>query len=160
MNLLLPPEFESRLVEALARAGRREVGGILMGEHLAPYVFRVKDLTVQREAGTAFSFVRLIEQVVEPLRSFFRKTKHQYTRFNYLGEWHSHPLHPLIPSERDSAAMTDIINDEEVGARFAVLLLVKLGLNGHLESSVTLYRPGVEPSRGAVSRENAYPGQK
>src|ERR1044071_9748210 len=34
MQLLLPPEIVSRLVEVLTQVGAREIGGVLMGEHV------------------------------------------------------------------------------------------------------------------------------
>jgi proteasome lid subunit RPN8/RPN11 len=153
MNLLLPPDIVSRMVDALAQAGPREIGGILMGEHIGVDTFRVKDLTVQRKGGTFAAFMRLVEQIVEPLHAFFRSTKHDYTRFNYLGEWHSHHSFTLKPSGCDHTTMSQIVTDPQLGARFVVLLLVKLNTSKRLEHSATVYQPGVEPIVGQVVRE-------
>ena len=65
-----------------------------MGEHVGVDTFRVKDLTIQRKGGTFATFIRFIEEIIGPLRDFFSSTRHDYTRFNYLGEWHSH--HSLL----------------------------------------------------------------
>ena len=45
MQLIIPPKIKVRLVETLVQAGQREVGGILMGEHIGPDTFLVKELT-------------------------------------------------------------------------------------------------------------------
>ena len=82
----------------------REVGGVMMGEHVEGEVFRVIEVTVQ-QAGTVTTFVRLIWDAVASLGRFFARTGHQYTKFNYLGEWHSHPSFRLHPSDRDSATI-------------------------------------------------------
>jgi hypothetical protein len=91
-----------------------------------------------------------VEDIVGPLRVFFRATKHQYTRYNYAGEWHSHHSFALAPSPRDHATMHEIVLDPTVGARFAVLLLVRLSSLGQLEHSVTVYTPITKPTNGQV----------
>jgi hypothetical protein len=153
MQLLVPTEITSQLVEALAQAGRREIGGILMGEHIGVDTFRVKELTIQRKGGTFAAFIRIVAEILAPLRAFFDSTKHDYTRFNYLGEWHSHHSFALSPSGRDHTTMYGIVTDPQLGARFVVLLLVKLGDDNQLDGSVTVYQPNKKPFRGSVTQE-------
>jgi [CysO sulfur-carrier protein]-S-L-cysteine hydrolase len=153
MQLLIPQTIEARLVDALANAGRREVGGILMGEHVGVDAFTVRDLTVQRKGGTFATFVRAVTYVLAPLRSFFDRTEHDYVKFNYLGEWHSHHSFVLSPSGRDDVTMRDMVTDSQLGAYFAVLMLVRLGAERRLESSVTVYVPGRQAFAGAVTYE-------
>lgn len=150
MQLLLPPDLTVRLIEALYKAGRREIGGILMGEHVAKGVFRVKNLTIQRRGGTFASFVRAIQDVIGPLRNFFRSTNGEFTRFNYLGEWHSHPSYEAVPSGPDHETMRDIIEDPEVGANFVVLMIVKLNGAERMEGSVTVYQPRMPEYMGTL----------
>jgi hypothetical protein len=149
----VPTEITSQLVEALAQAGRREIGGILMGEHIGVDTFRVKELTIQRKGGTFAAFIRIVAEILAPLRAFFDSTKHDYTRFNYLGEWHSHHSFALSPSGRDHTTMYGIVTDPQLGARFVVLLLVKLGDDNQLDGSVTVYQPNKKPFRGSVTQE-------
>ncbi len=84
MQLLVPPEIRTRLANALSTAGQREIGGILMGEHVGPDTFRVKELTIQRRAGTFAAFVRIVSEILAPLRAFFEATKHDYEKFSFL----------------------------------------------------------------------------
>ena len=58
------------------------------------------------------------------LASFFARSGNDYARFNYLGEWHSHPSFDLAPSRTDIAAMSRLV--EEPGMTFAVLMIVRL----------------------------------
>jgi hypothetical protein len=149
MRLLLPPEVAGRMATALSEAGRREIGGILMGEHVGPDMFRVKELTIQRKGGTFATFVRVVQSIVGPLQAFFRATRHDYTRFNYLGEWHSHHSFALKPSTKDHRSMFDIIDDPQLGANFVVLLLVKLNQTA-LDCAVFIYQPNAQPHVGEV----------
>lgn len=153
MQLLIPPDITALLVNALSSAGQREIGGILMGEHVGPNTFRVKELTIQRKGGTFAAFVRIVSDILAPLRAFFESTRHEYTKFNYLGEWHSHHSFALRPSGRDHATMYDMVMDPELGARFLVLLLVRLNDGNGLEGSVTVYQPNEKPIIGQVVQE-------
>ncbi len=156
MQILLPPDIAQRLSTALERAGTREIGGVLMGEHIGENVFRVKNITIQQHGGSFAAFVRMVQDVIAPLTEFFRATNNNYTRFNYLGEWHSHPSFVPEPSGRDRETMRGIINDPEVGAHFAVLLIVKLNQSGYLEGSVSVFYPaGHEyPGELVLEQEN------
>ena len=153
MQLLLPPEIVDRMATALAEAGRREIGGILMGEHVGPDTFRVKELTIQRKGGTFATFVRVVRSILGPLEAFFRATRHDYTRFNYLGEWHSHHSFALNPSTRDHRSMFEIIDDPQLGANFVVLLLAKLSNQAALDCAVFVYQPKAQPRTGEVVQE-------
>lgn len=158
MRVLLPDDVAERLESALRGAGNREIGGVLMGEHVSEGVFRVKDLTVQRRGGTFASFMREVRAALAPLQRFFRHTGHDYTRYNYLGEWHSHPSFPAEPSHRDSESMWRIVEDPAVGANFVVLLIVRLGSEGKLEGSATTYLKGrrnLEAALEVEAREGA-----
>lgn len=140
LTLILPPNVVQRIESALKRAGLHEIGGVLMAEHVGTNEFAITDLTVHKR-GTLASFVRRIEDALSYLNVFFQRTKNDYTRFNYIGEWHSHPSFELVPSTRDDASMLEIILDPTVSAVFAVLLLVKLDMGGRLQASGHLYLP-------------------
>lgn len=127
-----------------------------MGEHIAESTFRVRSVTVQRGGGTVASFVRLVEELLRPLWDFFDRTGHQYRRFNYLGEWHSHPLYALRPSANDVQAMRNIVEDPEVGATFAVLMTVKLSGDAQLAGEVLIFPRGRQPFTGTLVLEASH----
>ena len=140
LTLILQSNVTQTLEAALEKAGRREVGGVLMAEHVGVNEFTITDLTVHKRGALA-SFVRRIEEALSSLVSFFARTHHDYARFNYIGEWHSHPCFELEPSPKDDASMIEIVLDPKVGAKFAVLLLVKLDLDSRLQANGHLYLP-------------------
>jgi [CysO sulfur-carrier protein]-S-L-cysteine hydrolase len=145
MKILLTPEVLEHLTRALRRAGRREIGGVLMGEHVADDVFRVVEITAQQQAGTHSCFVRQPGEHREALDAFFARTGHDYTRYNWLGEWHSHPSFAPIPSGKDRDTMQSIVEDPDAGVNFLVLLIPKLSWRGQLEASATAFRPHTGP---------------
>lgn len=155
IKLILPKAIEQELMKELIVAGRQEIGGVLLGEHVSEGLFRISDFTIQRSGGTVVSFIRQIQQSLKNrLTDFFIKTKHNYTKFNYLGEWHSHPSFELTPSIRDRESMWEIVNDPTVGANFVMLLLVKRN-EGEVEGNVSIFIPGNPMIQGELIREEA-----
>ncbi|WP_199171146.1 MULTISPECIES: Mov34/MPN/PAD-1 family protein [unclassified Sporosarcina] len=155
IKLILPRAIEQELKTELIVAGTKEIGGVLLGEHVSEGVFRISDFTIQRSGGTVVSFIRHIHQSLKNrLSDFFNNTKHNYTKFNYLGEWHSHPSFELTPSIRDRKSMRQIVNDPTVGANFVMLLLVKSN-EGEVEGSVSIFVPGNPMFQGELIKEEA-----
>lgn len=140
LKLVLPSNVSNQIQRALIKGGRHEVGGLLMAEHVGTNEFVVREVTIHRQ-GTFASFVRHIHQVWSKLSRFFDQTHHDYARFNYIGEWHSHPSFDPFPSSQDHRTMEEIVTDRTVGANFVVLLVVRLGAEQELVGSVHTYLP-------------------
>ena len=124
-----------------------------MGEQISEGYFRVHEVTVQSNAGTTGSFLRTPHQAATALSRFFDETGHDYRRFNYLGEWHSHPSSSLEPSLKDHATMWSILHDRTVGASFAVLLILSLDSDVRLLTDASVYVRGLKPSKVIVMEE-------
>lgn len=102
MRIELAPDLEGRLRKALRSAGKRETGGMLFAEQLAPSHFCIIDFSVDLYSGSHTHFRRdpAIHQVAS--NAFFDRTGRDFSRYNYFGEWHSHPSFSVAPSlERD-----------------------------------------------------------
>lgn len=154
LKLVLPSNISSQIEEALIKAGRREVGGLLMAEHVSTNEFVVRKVTINRQ-GTFASFVRNIHDVWFKLSRFFDQTKHDYSRFNYIGEWHSHPSFAPSPSAQDHLTMREIITDRTIAANFVVLLVVKLGLEQILVGTVHTYLPDGQQKKSELVIQRA-----
>ncbi len=120
-----------------------------MGEHVGHDEFRVVDISVQRTGGSIASFVRDPASHEAELKAFFARTRGNFTRFNYLGEWHSHPMFAPVPSETDCHSMQSIVDNPDVGANFVVLLVVKLAGRTKIEGTAMVFRPQL-PSMNVV----------
>lgn len=129
MKILLAPPILKRLRRELRRAGNREIGGLLMGEDLGNGDFRVVEISVQRSGGTEACFIRNPKGHQTELDTFFARTGNNYSRFNYLGEWHSHPSFTATPSAPDLATMLSLVNDPSVGSNFWCFSLPGLLVN-------------------------------
>jgi [CysO sulfur-carrier protein]-S-L-cysteine hydrolase len=112
-----------------------------MGEQLSAGHFRIVDYSVDTKSGSTARFVRRPEHHREALEAFFQKTGANYSRFNYLGEWHSHPCFPARPSDQDMSAMLALVEEED-GIPFSVLLIVKTRWYLNLEFSALLFQRG------------------
>ncbi len=152
MKLLLPHPIIKRLRRKL-RGRIREIGGIMVGEHTGPDEFRVVDISFQKRGGTIAHFVRDPAHHKAFLAEFFKRTGNAYERFNYIGEWHSHPTFEPLPSGEDFRTMYDLVEDLEVGVNFAVLIIARLRGWSTVELSATLVRPGYLPEAVQVEVE-------
>jgi integrative and conjugative element protein (TIGR02256 family) len=141
VRIQLDKAVRRRLKSELRRAGRREIGGVLMGEQLAVGHFQVIDLSIDAITGSEAHFVRSKGEHVAALREFFERTGGDYARYNYLGEWHSHPCFPIHPSKTDVDSMTELVEGER-DITFAALLIVRLDMWFHLRHSISLFVRG------------------
>lgn len=126
MRLRLPPDQVRALRNALNSAGTNEIGGQIFGEQLAPSNFRAIELTFQKRSGTFAKFIVDLVQATRDALRFFHRTQNRYSRFNYIGEWHSHPSFEVKPSDTDISSMRSIVADSDFRGTFAVLMITRL----------------------------------
>ncbi len=140
MRMRIANDQIEKLRPALRLAGTKEIGGQLFGEQLAPSDFCITELSIQARRG---SFARFVVDLVEAGRNalrFFDRTEHQYKRFNYIGEWHSHPSFDVEPSNKDVETMMNLVTDPTFKGSFAVLMIVRLD-DDELAMGAWLFNP-------------------
>lgn len=81
---------------------------------------------------------------------FFRKTGSDFKRFNYLGEWHSHPSFPVRPSHEDVISMQSLVNGER-DIDFSALLIARLRYFLHLEAAAYMFVLRAAPADVALT---------
>ena len=144
MQIVLPNSVLKKLRLHILKAGKREIGGMLMGEDLGEQAFRIVDFSVDVKRGTTSSFFRDSNEHDLALQRFYEKTGSDYKRFNYLGEWHTHPSFSVDPSINDISAMQGIVNGGE-NVDFAFLFISKLRWFWLFECSAYLFIQGHKP---------------
>ncbi|WP_369664670.1 Mov34/MPN/PAD-1 family protein [Variovorax sp. V116] len=149
IDVLLHPRCVRKLKRSLLAAGLNEIGGVLAAEQIGDGRFLVIDLSVQSN-GTNSNFERDPTQHREFIRRFHDRVGHKPERYNYLGEWHSHPSYPATPSDADVHQMQQLVEDDEQQSTFLVLMIVKLDSDGELRGSAHGFRRNVAPVRGRL----------
>lgn len=124
---------------ALEKASTKEIGGVLFGEHVGTEDFRVVNITEQRRKGGEASFRRKSREAKRALKRLSAAHGNDHERFNYLGEWHSHPNTPAIPSHRDCLTMQSLLADTPSDANFLVLIIVRINGFGDIELSANTF---------------------
>jgi [CysO sulfur-carrier protein]-S-L-cysteine hydrolase len=147
MRLEVTQALVDKMRADLKRAGRQEIGGMLFAEQLAPNRFKIVDCSTDFHSGSHSTFRRdpVVHNVL--LRQFFERTGNDFRRFNYLGEWHSHPSFSVRPSPEDVAEMTGLVQDNKSGISFAVLLVVRIRFRLWLDASATLFARDHAPAQ-------------
>lgn len=144
MKVDFPKPLRERMCKVLKKGRRREIGGVLMAEQLEAGHFRLVDFTIDGVTGGAAHFVRSVEHHHAALKGFYEGTASDYGRFNYLGEWHSHPNHLPIPSSVDIVSMQELVQSER-DIPFAMLLIVRLAWWRRMLVSATLFQRHTVP---------------
>ena len=82
---------------------------------------------------------------------FFEETGRDFRRFNYLGEWHSHPYFLLHPSQEGVDTMTNLVEHSRAEITFALLLIVRLRLWMWMDYSMTVFARGYAPYEARIA---------
>ena len=99
-----------------------EFGGFLIGFYSEDSKqLNITDIILPKKyKATPYLFERDTIGVNERLRRFFKGEPKKY----YVGEWHTHPQNPPIPSSFDYNAMVAISNHKNVAIKNPLLLIV------------------------------------
>jgi [CysO sulfur-carrier protein]-S-L-cysteine hydrolase len=152
MRIELTADIEKRFYTSLRQAGDREIGGMLLAEQLKPSHFRIVDFSLDSFSGSHTGFRRNPQSHQSTLDEFFRRTGQDFQRFNYLGEWHSHPSFSVLPSALDLSTMRDIVENQSSAITFAALLIVRLRFRFWIEHSLTIFSRNRPPESKRISR--------
>jgi [CysO sulfur-carrier protein]-S-L-cysteine hydrolase len=153
MRIELTTDIESRFQRSLRHAARREIGGMLFAEQLKPGHFRIVDFSLDSFSGSHVSFRRDPTTHQKALEEFFDRTGHDFRRFNYLGEWHTHPSFSVRPSAEDMATMIDIVDDASKSIiTFAILLILRLRFRLWIDHSLTIFARNRVPQSIRISQ--------
>ena len=126
-------------IVSLRKARHREIGGVLFGEHVGEADFSLLAATIQTRYGGHASFKRDGGKARRDLKALVNRFGGEPSRFNYLGEWHSHPTALAQPSAVDEITMYRLLRDPDTNVNFLVLLINRLNAEGKLELSARTY---------------------
>ncbi|MGL4092058.1 Mov34/MPN/PAD-1 family protein [Agrobacterium cavarae] len=153
VELVLPVAIVQRMKVSLNHAKEREIGGVLMARQIAPGKFEIVDFSVDEVTGDREHFVRNPVLHDGVLNEFFERTGRDYSNYNYIGEWHSHPNLPVVPSVTDLASMEDLVNGER-DIPFAALLVVRSDEPSEFTATATFHQRGTLPVPARILSTN------
>ncbi|WP_282611014.1 Mov34/MPN/PAD-1 family protein [Pelagibius sp. Alg239-R121] len=140
MRLRIPKAMIERWASDLKGAGRKEIGGVLFGEQIAEGDFRIVEATRQRFfGGTVTTFKRRGGAARREILALHKEFGGDPERFNYFGEWHSHPAAPVWPSLQDEITMYNLLADQGEAVNFLVLIIVKLDADAQFHIGAQTY---------------------
>ena len=124
-----------RIIKALKKYGDYEIGGILIGYKKRRNHFAISDATIANDIKkfNIMSFIREPMKSLKILIGTYKKKK-----YNYIGEWHSHPRFNLYPSPGDIATMRGILTDPGYSVDFVLLIITRLN-EGKVEMAGFLF---------------------
>jgi len=154
MKLLLPSDIRRSMRRHMLKAKKREIGGMLMGEEIGKGEFRLVDFSVDAESGSIGHFMRDADLHERHLEAFFARTGSDYGRYNYLGEWHTHPSFSVQPSLADIHSMQDLVEGPS-GVGFAVLMISKLKRFRRFECGAWLFIDGQRPTPIEICKDRS-----
>lgn len=153
VELVLPVAIVQRMKVNLNRAKEREIGGVLMARQITPGKFEVVDFSADEVTGDREYFVRDPVLHDRVLNEFFERTGRDYSNYNYIGEWHSHPNLPVAPSVTDLTSMEDLVNGER-DIPFAALLVVRSDDPSEFSATATFHQRGTLPVPARILSTN------
>lgn len=124
MKVIIPLNTRKTIISALAKAKKREIGGILIGEICDPVTLKLINATTQPTGSPTFFLRNWGSKEKKELNKILKQSGNIYQTINYCGEWHSHPVYPLEPSNQDIQSMWDLCFDIDNAVEFLVLLIV------------------------------------
>lgn len=132
-ELRLYIHIEDSLIKQLHEYGLKhypsEYGGLLMGYYSqdCKAVNIIETILPKKYTSSKYFFERGIEGLTEILKSLFKKTP----SLIYIGEWHTHPDNPPIPSITDILALKEIIEHDKVFISNPILLIISIDKKGY-----------------------------
>ncbi len=117
---------KKNIYESTLYYGDFEIGGMLIGNQISKNIFEITDITIANEIGKFWfgKFIREPISSIKILKDYFLKKKGYY-----IGEWHTHPSFELFPSSGDVITCKKILNDEDYGIEFLLLIIAKIENN-------------------------------
>jgi len=128
VDIRLSVEFKDGVIDDLVRLAKshypREFGGVLVGRYVERNSLALIEGHVlpKKYSSSRYSFDRGKAGLRNSLAKHFKDKPSRI----YVGEWHTHPDGPPMPSSTDISALHAIVNHDEVFIENPILLIIGL----------------------------------
>jgi len=137
LEIIIPKEITLRLIKQISKYSPLETKGALFAEDLGNDTFKIDEVYLEPKPGTT-TFVKLYinHEYVTFQKNYHKLRKNNFSKYNYIGDWHSHPLFECFPSSYD---VSEVEKDmKQSNAIFLVQLILKV-LKGKLVGNAFYY---------------------
>lgn len=128
LNLIIPNEVINQIKSYSKKHFPKEYGGVLIGNYSkdkkSANIYHIIHPKTFKNS-TSF-FEANIVTINQEIRRYYEESKGELI---YLGEWHSHPNMPAIPSSTDLNAMYKIVKDKGVKIASPILIIAHITHN-------------------------------
>lgn len=124
LQLIISEELVKQIADHGINKYPNEFGGLLLGRYIKNNkVVSIEDsISPKKYTSSRYFFERGSEGVKEMLVAKYNETP----SLIYVGEWHTHPDGPAMPSYTDLIAMRELANDNNVLISNPVLMIVEV----------------------------------
>ena len=121
-------DIGDKLINELIETGRQHYPNEFVGLLIGYYSNDIKTVHIQKTLlpkkykSSKYSFERGSKGLRTKLEKLYRKTP----SLVYVGEWHTHPDNPAVPSGVDASALREIVDNENVAIANPILLIISI----------------------------------
>lgn len=137
MTIEIPKPISELLKRELEVMNQNETRGSFFAERVNGALFKVNDVYFSKKRGT-FSFIKMLigDEYKKFQKNYHKKYFFEYEKYNYIGDWHSHPSFSCLPSSYDIAEAID--DFKKSNANFIIQIIIKIE-NDKLVGNAFLY---------------------
>jgi proteasome lid subunit RPN8/RPN11 len=137
LEIIIPKKISLILIKQISKHSPLETKGALFAEDLGNDTFKIDGVYLEPKPGTT-TFVKLYinQEYVSFQKNYHKFRKNNFSKYNYIGDWHSHPLFECLPSSYDVSEVEEDI--KKSNAIFLVQLILKV-LKGRLVGNAFYY---------------------
>ena len=145
MEIIIPKKISLKLKKQISKYSPLETKGALFAEDLGNDTFRIDEVYLEPKPGTT-TFVKLFinQEYVSFQKNYHKLRKNNFSKFNFIGDWHSHPLFECFPSSYDIREVEEDI--KKSNAIFLVQLILKV-IKGKLIGNAFYYTRGLSAKK-------------
>ncbi len=137
MEIIIPKKISLILIKQISKHSPLETKGALFAEDLGNDTFKIDEVYLEPKPGTT-TFVKLYinQEYLSFQKNYHKFRKNNFSKYNYIGDWHSHPLFECLPSSYDVSEVEEDI--KKSNAIFLVQIILKV-LKGRLVGNAFYY---------------------
>lgn len=132
LSLLIGEEFIEIITSISQKFYPKEIGGFLIGAYIeGDRTAKVMEIRIPAKFANG---VTRFYRDTQDLNLYLQELQKSNSELLYLGEWHSHPNGPAVPSHVDKVTMLKIARDPKTKIKNPIMGIMSMwGFNSNIE---------------------------